>query len=207
MKVLLVSEGSSDRMLLYPIRWILSCDFDADWADLTRLRFPPKTLPEKIRKAIELYPCDLLIVHRDADTAGSKTRSEEIAAAVREVGIGIPWVAVVPDRMTEAWFLFDERAIRSVAGKPNGRISLELPSRDWDRVADPKLVLHDSLRCASERTGRDASKFNVGVACHQLAEDIVDFSPLRGLQAFRQFEDELRGAAGKAKLTRGIGRD
>lgn len=198
MKVLLVSEGSSDRMLLYPIRWILGSDCETDRADLSRLRLPPKKLSVKIRMAFDFNPCQLLVVHRDADSAGTKARRDEIEAAMQESGIAIPWVAVVPDRMTEAWFLFDEQAIRSVVGKPHGKTALDLPTRDWDRVADPKQLLHHSLRCASERTGRDAAKFNVGLACHQLAEDISDFSPLRALQSFREFEVELRQVALRA---------
>jgi hypothetical protein len=36
-------------------------------------------------------------------------------------------IPVVPVRMTEAWLLADEFAIRSAPGNPNGTQSLDLP--------------------------------------------------------------------------------
>jgi hypothetical protein len=65
-------------------------------------------------------------------------------------------------------------------------------SRQWDKKADPKAVLHQALRTASGRTRRDARNFSVEAACHRLSEDLTDFSPLRRLQAFQQLEADIR---------------
>ena len=109
---------------------------------------------------MDLYPCDLLFVHRDAEGVPHRSRVEEIEIAMQEVravheGAGLPpHVVVVPVRMTEAWLLFDEAAIRRAAGNPNGRVSLQLPPGDPEEIADPKQLLHDLLRTASELGGR-----------------------------------------------------
>jgi hypothetical protein len=114
----LLSDGSSDRALLPVLQWLLRAgsgrDFQSQWADLRRLRRPPKTLPERIQAALDLYPCDLLFVHRDAESEGWERRVEEIRQHLR-VPADQTVVCVVPVRMQEAWFLFDERAIRLAA--------------------------------------------------------------------------------------------
>jgi len=56
-------------------------------------------------------------------------------------------VPAVPVRMTEAWLLFDEAAIRRAAGCPNGSMPLELPSlKTSEDIPDPKTILHEALR-------------------------------------------------------------
>jgi hypothetical protein len=78
----LVSEGSSDRALLPVLRWVLTQHsgraFQVQWADLRRLPRPPRILIEKVSTAMELYPCDLLFVHRDADVKTHAHRVQEI---------------------------------------------------------------------------------------------------------------------------------
>lgn len=72
LRLTLVSDGSSDRALLPMIRWLLrragvDVPIQDSWADLGRLRNPPKTPTDKIKRSLELYPCDLLFVHRDTE--------------------------------------------------------------------------------------------------------------------------------------------
>ena len=59
----LLSDGSSDAILLRPLTWLLeqhlSVPVNGTWADLRRLRNPPKNLETRIRQALELYPSDL----------------------------------------------------------------------------------------------------------------------------------------------------
>src|SRR6266545_2388637 len=66
-----VTDGASDRALLPVLTWLLrqhsQRPFQPQWADLLYLRQPPRTLEDKIITALELYPCDLLFVHRDAE--------------------------------------------------------------------------------------------------------------------------------------------
>jgi hypothetical protein len=104
-----------------------------------------------------------------------------------------PYVCVVPVRMTEAWFLFDESAIRRAAGNPGGRSTLPLPPLSkTEALPDPKQTLHELLRAATELPLRRLKRFSTIQASRRLAELIDDFSPLRHLPAFATLESEVR---------------
>jgi hypothetical protein len=193
----LLTDGSSDRVLLCHLQWILRQVFgpkvaiQSQWADLGSLRKKPKTLTERICVALDLYPCDLLLVHRDAEGPDSSLRYTEIEQAVNESHISTPTVPVVPIRMTEAWLLFDEQAVRRAAGNPNGGTPLDIPVRNPEAVVDPKALLHDALRTASGLTGRRLQRFRTSEAVHRVAEYIDDFSPLRHVPAFQSLYDRV----------------
>jgi hypothetical protein len=85
-----------------------------------------------IKSVKEEYPCELLFLHRDADSAGRDKRLDEIHSWIKEAGVTASGVVpVIPVRMTEKWLLVDERAIRRAASNPNG--SAALISRRWIR--------------------------------------------------------------------------
>ena len=197
----LLSDGSSDRRLMPILTWLLreACpdvDIQSEWADLRQLQNPPRSLSDKIIKSVELYPCDLLFVHRDAETQSIDSRKEEIDYAVREASqsaSSLPVICVIPVRMQEAWLLFDESAIRHASGNPNGRNSLVLPVlADVERLRDPKTRLEGALKTASELTGRRLKRFEVSKRAHLISLYINDFSPLRSLPAFQILEAELK---------------
>jgi hypothetical protein len=155
-------------------------------------------LAERITMAAELYPCDLLFVHRDAESELREHRVSEIRRALDGRPAAPAAVCVVPVRMQEAWLLFDESALRRAAGCPNGAISLQLPP--WARLEpNPKEILHNLLRKASGLKGRRAKSFRPRVCAHRLADLIDDFSPLRNLRAFRALEEDLK--AGLSELS------
>ncbi len=126
----LLGDGSSDRLLEHVIDWALhqrNVNIEQrQWADFSRLRQRPSGLDERIRSALELYPCDVLFIHRDAERDSHGVRLTEIQRALPEAGL--PHVPIIPVRMTEAWFLHDEDAIRSASGNPRGTVSLHLES-------------------------------------------------------------------------------
>ena len=198
----LVADGASDRALLPVLRWLLRqhCEnlpIQPGFSDLRRLRKPPRRLAERIERSIELYPCDLLFVHRDAETESIDKREEEIRAALEESARGkmAPVICVVPVRMQEAWLLIDETALRRAAGNPAGSRPLDMPDvTRLEDLPDPKRTLHDLLRQASELHGRRLTKFNrdLGSHAHQVADRIDDFGPLRELAAFRRLEGHVR---------------
>jgi hypothetical protein len=195
----LLSDGSSDQALLPILSFVLrergAETVEPQWADIGRLREPPQTLPDRIRAAIDLYPCDLLFVHRDAERVAHGFRRAEIIRALDEAGIGVSSVCVIPVRMTEAWLLFDEGAIREAAGRPRGRATLNLPQlRRLEEQANPKASLHQALRDASELRGRRLRDFPVTQRVRRVAELIGDYGALRGLSAFRALEQEVRVA-------------
>jgi hypothetical protein len=196
----LLSDGSSDKALLPILTWLLrfhhvDCAIQSEWADLRRLPKSPRNLSEEIERSLALYPCDLLFVHRDAEKESRKKRISEIQAALEAVGeaVTVPVVCVVPVRMTEAWLLFDEAAIRTAAENPRGRESIHLPEMTkLEQLPDPKNELCQLLRQASGFTGRRLKKFKARERekIQRVAELIDDFSPLRTLSAFQALEKE-----------------
>ncbi|MHC5830744.1 MAG: hypothetical protein ACYT04_86055, partial [Nostoc sp.] len=107
------------------------CAIQSNWADLRRLPKPPKKLLPRIINSLELYPCNLLFIHRDAEREPREKRITEILEALQEAVkksvVVPPHVCVIPVRMQEAWLLFDEAALRKAAGNPSGRQPLQLP--------------------------------------------------------------------------------
>ena len=196
----LVADGSSDRALLPIFIWLLREHFgripiQPEFADLRRLPNPPRELFERIAKSVELYPCDLLFVHRDAEREPIESRVAEIREALGRCALDKrPVVCVVPVRMQEAWLLIDECALRKAAGNPRGRQRLDIPEpKKLEDLPDPKQILHDLLREASGFRGRRLKGFirDVGSHVHRVAEQIDDFSVLRELTAFRRVECQV----------------
>ncbi len=188
----LVGEGGSDRVLLPILRWVweqtTAEEVRLSWVDTSRIRHAPG-LAGKLRAALELHPCDVLFVHRDSDRESPDRRRREIASAAGEH----PHVPVIPVRMTEAWLLFDEAAIRSAAGRPGRRCTLRLPPLSKiERLADPKRELKRVLETAHGATGRRARQFRSSARIHRLADLVEDWSPLRQLPAFQRLEADTR---------------
>lgn len=193
----LLTDGSSDRALTPILKWLLVRNgirgmLVDQWADFQYRRRPLNRLSDRIEASIEDYPCELLFIHRDAERMSYEDRKAEILAALGEVRADhLPAVCVVPVRMQEAWLLFSEAAIRQAARNPNGRVRLDLPGlSDLEHLSDPKAVLHDLLRKASELPAR--RKFEVRVNVHQIAEFARDFSPLLQLRAFQLLDQDVQ---------------
>jgi hypothetical protein len=198
LKTTLLSDGSSDRTLIPILNWLLQrmvgnrALSGTQWADLRYRRKQPHDLGERVRFAMQDYPCDILFVHRDAEAQDPDDRRTEILNAVQDSGHTPPTVCVIPVRMTEAWLLLDEAAIRSASGNPRGRHPLDLPPRNSiERVADPKEILLEALRIASEQTGRRLRNLRVDERRHRVAE-LMNWELLGGLPAFQSLETELR---------------
>jgi hypothetical protein len=205
LKYTLLSDGSSDRVLMPILSWALreqgvTLAMTGEWADLRVLRHPPGTLPGRIEAALDLYPCDLLFVHRDAENAEIEERRAEINAAINDVATAtVPFVCIVPKRMVEAWLLFSENAIRSASGNPTGAVAIDLPAtRRLEEIADPKELLYQLLRTASEHSGRRLRALQVRRLVYRVAELLEGFDNLRILPAFVAFERELRDVVAQA---------
>jgi len=200
----LVSDGSRDLFLLqHIVRWVIrnvtehSTQLNPQEADFRNHRNPPDTLSERLREAVRLFPCNMLFIHRDAERLPREARIDEIASAVEEAGISEESVSIVPVRMTEAWFLISESAIRRAAGNPNGRVPLDMPrTADLETLPNPKDMLHSMLAAASESQGRRRKMFQHRMNEHvrRLAIHIDDYSPLQCLPAFRAFEEDTQVA-------------
>lgn len=199
----LVADGSSDRALVPILTWLLrqfcgAIPIQAEFADLRRLPHPPKKLSERIYWSVELYPCDLLFVHRDAERTSIEEREAEIRRALAESSVenSVRVVCVVPVRMQEAWLLIDEAALRKAAGNPNGTQPLAMPDgQKLEELADPKQLIRELLRQASGLRGRRLERFNWRSSAHRVAEMIGDFGPLYRLAAFQRLAEKVERVA------------
>jgi hypothetical protein len=159
---------------------------------MRQLPRPPRELHEKIAESLQLYPCDLLFIHRDTEGGSIDDRRSEIHHALNLAAPTHPGVAVIPVRMMEAWLLIQESAIRRAANNPNGRTALAMPRlREIEDITDPKSVLHEIIRKATELGTHRRDRFDVHYAVHRVADYIEDFSPLRQLSAFRVLEEQI----------------
>lgn len=196
----LVTNGSSDVALIPILTWLLTTNgvawaIQAEWADLRWFRRSRK-LADRITLSLDLYPCDLLFVHRDAEREPREKRVHEINKAIERIATSCPVppaVCVVPVRMQEAWLLFDEAAIRHAAGNRSARQPLHLPPiKQLEGVPDPKSELYGYLKQASGLSGRRLKRFPVRQRARRVAEFINDFSPLRALSAFAALEEDIQ---------------
>ncbi len=197
----LITDGSSDAALEYPLRWLLQQNgvkrsIEGGWFDPRAVPQRVESLADRIRAAIEIdESCDLLFVHRDGENVPDplQKRRQEILAALEYLGADQPpHICVVPIRMTEAWFLHDPVAIRMAVGHPGGRAELQLPPLAQIESLDAKSRLHELMRDATEKRGRRLRGFSEGQIFRRLASLVQDFSPLRKLAAFRAVEVELQ---------------
>ena len=189
----LVADGTSDRVLLPILTWSLRLrrvtPVVEQWADLTRIPRQRNT-EDRLRAVLDLYPCDVLFVHRDSEGEPYASRRAEIASFLRWASV--PHVPVVPVRMTEAWLLANEMAIRSAAGNPNGTADLNLPDvRRLEDLPDPKKVLHDALTLASGLNAGRRARLPVSQRVHLIPYFIDDYSPLNLLPAFQTLQQDI----------------
>ncbi len=199
----LLPDGTSDRMLLPIIDWELR-KLGAVYESQVAL-LPIAPVEERLPKVQELYPCDLLIVHRDAERESLDSRKQEITTAFQRLGLSQPSACLIPVRMSEAWLLIDESALRRAAGNPNGRVKLNLPPlKKLEAIPDPKALLIDLLRSASELKGRHLKKFQPLVSIHRLSRLIEDFSLLNSLPAYIEFQSQLKTAVEKVRATKAV---
>ncbi|HZP66911.1 MAG TPA: hypothetical protein VFB32_11435 [Rudaea sp.] len=199
MRYLLVAEGSDDRMLFGPIEWLLdvhcSVPYRGEWANPAVLENPSRDLPTRLAQVKRFFPCDLAFVHRDVDTFTYDDRASEINRAIASADYSVPVICTIPVRMTEAWFLFNEAAIKQAADRPSSRAQLRLPSHaEVQRRADPKDILTRALIEASDLSGRRLRQFSNDISRRKMLVSnlISDYSPLRAHQSFTKFEADLK---------------
>jgi len=190
------AEGSSDEVLLPILKWTLGqyhpeVESELYFDDFHRVG-RQSNLMGRLQASVALYPCDVLVVHRDADGEDPLVRELEIRSAVATLEGVRRAVFVVPVRMTECWLLTDEVAIRAAAGYPRGHANLSLPKMaELEGLTDPKGRLHQTLRVASGYTGRRLKQFSPERAVHRVAERTETFENVAGLPGFVRFRESL----------------
>ena len=212
-----IAEGSSDM----PISDIVEGLFFEKGVQI-HLSRPDFSILEKVGKdvrsklvagfALVGNGVDLVVVHRDADNAGSDARRAEIRAAIDTFDIEPSTVPVIPVRMTEAWLLLDEASIRLVAGNPRGRAQLGLPKlHEVESQADPKRMLADCLLRAADVSGRRRERVVRRFSQHrkQLLERLDPHGPVRELSSWKRLVADIDEVAvsWSSKLAEPLGSD
>lgn len=203
MKYTLIGDGSSDKALMPVINWLINDLFpelpvSGTFAEFRHMRNPPakNDIKGQVEYASYYYPFDILIYHRDAEDRSEDIigiRKEEILGELDDETLLEKTVCVVPVVMTEAWLLIDRTAIKKAAGNRNFAGELALPAvQTLELKSNPKSILQDLLRTARDTNKRDLAKFNVNQAVHLVAEYTTDFSALRQLRSFNEFEKDLK---------------
>jgi hypothetical protein len=189
----LLADGTSDQVLMPMLDWLLREHMgDHRVVGSFARDFGPvgNDLSSRLGAAIRNFPCDLLFIHRDAEAASRDQRLNEIGGATQNMVV--PYVPVIPVRMTETWLLAEESAIRFASGNSSGRMPLNLPARArWESLPDPKEVLMNALRVASGRSKRALDKFRPERARHLISPHIESFDNLRGIPSFDALEADL----------------
>lgn len=199
LRITICGDGPSDRALIEPTRWLVSEIVGDRSATYEVLFAEVKATPlaERVRESARLYPCDVLVVHRDAEAELPARRVAEIETARSLARVTETIVPVVPVRMTEAWLLFDQTAIRRAADNPNETVELGLPRlAQIEAVIDPKDLLREVLARASEKRARRLKMFRAEMRSriHRVATLVETYAPLRALGSFSRFEHDLRAA-------------
>lgn len=201
---LLSADGASDAVLIPILEWLIQENVKQHiqlLLDLTFVQHPGgATLTQRLemieRSTAGRQP-DAVFIHRDAESANYETRYDEIISTYERVfsNSAVSPVCVIPIRMTEAWLLFDEKAIRFASDNPNGRAPLSLPRlRELETLVDPKAMLKDLLLAATDLGARRRRSFQrtIHARIRNLTDYIHDYSPLRELSAFSRLENDIR---------------
>lgn len=196
----LIAEGRSDYGLIEHLSQLcLEAGVDEVTGTVPDFQWLPedvgRTVEAKLRATIRLQPnVNLIFIHRDADSRDATPRYAEITRAVGNCALAIEWVAVVPVQETEAWLLLDESAIRSVAGKPNGRANLNLPRPILvENIANPKEHLRNAIVVASELRGRRLNTLRGSFSTHRqmLLRRLPIEGPIRQVPSWVRMRDDL----------------
>ena len=190
----LVTDGSSDRLLAPLIELLFNAHTELAYQVNCAEGLPPlsRGLHARIGAALELFPCDFLFVHRDAEGIEAAVRQQEIETSWSNSQKTAVLICIVPVRMTEAWLVANEGPIRSAVGNPNGAASLGLPAiKDIESLTDPKAVLFAALKAASGLSASRKRRFKPHQFRHRVSELTDDLMPLRKLSSFRHLEAQV----------------
>lgn len=197
----LVTDGTSDKLLAPLIEMLFSAHTELAYQVNCAEGLPPLSsgLRARIVSALELFPCDFLFVHRDAEGVDAHVRQQEIEKSWPDSQQTAALICVVPVRMTEAWLIANDAPIRYAVGNPNGTESLDLPAlKDIESLPDPKAILFAALKAASGLNPSRKRRFKPHSFRHRVSELTDDLAPLRELSSFRHLEAQIQQKLAKA---------
>ena len=137
---------------------------------------------------------DVVIIHRDSDSANPEERRSEIESVKKVLDPIKGYLPLVPIQETKAWLLLDEDAIRRAAGKPRGTANLDLPTpQRVEQIASPKEFLSKTLNAASELSGRKLLKFKKSFPQQRafLLRTFTSSGPQRNTRAWTMLAEDM----------------
>lgn len=182
-----VADGGTDRLLVPIIQWAIH-RLDPN-VEILEPEFRKRSGPVAQFLAQYNPGTHLIFVHRDAENRSLDERLEEFSTVTPSKNI----VPVIPIRMSEAWILFDSRAIARAADRPSYAVTVPKIS-ELEGIADAKNHLERLLlEAAGSPTGRRLKNFKRSIVDRRVsvASLISDFEPLESLYAFGQFQQSL----------------
>jgi hypothetical protein len=189
-------DGTSDRALgsvAERLATALGFSIDVEVLDFSLIA-PGFTVSQRLMVLPQLVANPaVLFVHRDAEKETRSSRLAEISDSFAATGLILPYVPIVPVRMTEAWLLCDEDALRIASGNPAGRVKLDIRVERAELEVDAKSVLKNKLAEASETVGRRREQLNkrFPMIRRQLLERLDVDGPVNRLSSFSAFRTDL----------------
>lgn len=97
---------------------------------------------------------------------------------------------IIPVRMIEAWMLADKELLKSEIGttKSDGDLGID---RDPERIADPKHVIEEAIRIATENLPKRRQKLSIS-ELYAIIGDTISITELERLDSYRRFQDAVR---------------
>lgn len=137
-----------------------------------------------------------LAVHTDADrdTYDERINNKIIPAQTALNGMNDDYckllTPVIPVKMIEAWMLADKELLKSEIGTSKSDNDLGI-NRDPETIANPKSVIEEAIRIATEHLPRRRQKLSIS-ELYAIIGDTVSITELAKLDSYRRFQDAVR---------------
>ena len=137
-----------------------------------------------------------LAVHTDADrdTYDERINNKILPAQTALNGMNDDYckllTPVIPVKMIEAWMLADKELLKSEIGTSKSDNDLGI-NRDPETIADPKSVIEEAIRIATEHLPRRRQKLSIS-ELYAIIGDTVSITELAKLDSYRKFQDAVR---------------
>lgn len=152
------------------------------------------------RKGIQQLGALTVVVHTDSDTDSYKERYQhKFEPALRALSefkddenycsIITPLISV---RMIEAWMLADKDLLKEEIGTNLSDSTLGI-ARDPEKIADPKAVISDAIRIATEGKSRRRQSLSIAELYGSIGAS-VSLVALQSLSSYRMFRQSVEDA-------------
>lgn len=142
------------------------------------------------------YGIMTLAVHTDADRDTYQERMnnkiDPAKNALNELGDDYCKLLtpIIPVRMIEAWMLADKQLLKSEIGTTKSDSDLGI-NRDPETIADPKHVIEEAIRIATEHLPKRRQRLSIS-DLYAIIGDTVSLTELAKLNSYCKFQDVVR---------------